>query len=59
MGFDERKFCILCAWRQFCQKKFSYSSGLALNCADYVRDLAIKDLDAPQPPSDSSGEGKG
>lgn len=47
MGFDERKFCLLCAWRQFCQKKFSYSRDVALHCADYVRDLTIKDMDVP------------
>lgn len=58
MGFDERKFCVLCAWRQLCQKKFSYSDGLALNCADYVRDLTIKDLDEVEFPADTPGEGK-
>ena len=55
MGFDERKFCLLCAWRQFCQKKFSYSGDVALYCADYVRDLTIKDMDAP--PEEEEGRG--
>lgn len=42
MGYDERKFCLVCAWRELCVKKYSYSDGLALNCPDFARDLTLK-----------------
>lgn len=34
--------CILCAWRENCQKKFSVS-GKDIRCPDFARDLNIKD----------------
>lgn len=34
--------CAICAWRATCQKKFSVS-GKDLRCADFVKDLTIKD----------------
>ena len=34
--------CIVCAWRQDCQKKFSIS-GKDIRCPDFVKDLLIKD----------------
>lgn len=34
--------CILCAWRENCQKKFSVS-GKDMHCPDFVRDLSIKE----------------
>ena len=36
--------CILCAWRENCQKKFSVS-GRDVRCPDFVRDMSIKDDD--------------
>jgi hypothetical protein len=43
----EKKYCVICAWRAACQKKFSVSSDAAGNvhCPDYSRDLSIKDSD--------------
>jgi hypothetical protein len=43
----EKKFCLICAWRENCQKRFSIvtdSSG-SVRCPDYSRDLSIKDKD--------------
>jgi hypothetical protein len=37
-----KEFCIICAWRENCQKKFSVS-GKDIRCADFVRDVSIKD----------------
>jgi hypothetical protein len=37
-----KDICMLCAWRENCQKKFSVS-GRDVRCPDFVRDLAIKD----------------
>lgn len=38
--------CILCAWRENCQKKFSMS-GKDMRCPDFVRDLSIKEEKEP------------
>ncbi len=46
MGTD-KKYCLICAWRENCQKRFSVvtdSSG-CVRCTDYSRDLSIKDRD--------------
>jgi len=34
--------CIVCAWRENCQKKFSVS-GKNIKCPDFARDLSIKE----------------
>lgn len=44
---SEKKYCAICAWRANCQKRFSVvtdSTG-SVRCADYSRDLTIKDND--------------
>jgi hypothetical protein len=43
----EKKYCVICAWRAGCQKKFSVSNDAVGNvhCPDYSRDLSIKDND--------------
>ena len=44
---SNRKYCVICAWRVNCQKKYSvstYATG-QVHCPDYSRDLAIKDKD--------------
>jgi len=38
----ERTICAVCAWRATCQKKFSMS-GRDVRCADYVKDLSIRE----------------
>jgi hypothetical protein len=37
---DDRKLCNICAWREFCKKKFKI--GNKLHCPDYTRDETIK-----------------
>ncbi|MBF0345928.1 MAG: hypothetical protein HQL06_17085 [Nitrospirae bacterium] len=39
-----QSLCAVCAWRENCNKKFSIS-GRSLRCADYVKDITIKDDD--------------
>lgn len=34
--------CVVCAWRATCQKMFSVS-GRDVKCADFVRDVSIKE----------------
>lgn len=38
-----KKLCPVCAWREFCQKRFLYSSDTSPNCPDFTRDLTIKE----------------
>jgi len=44
----EKRLCVICAWREHCQKRFSVKAGVALNvhCPDFTRDFTLKDLDA-------------
>jgi hypothetical protein len=35
----EASICAVCAWRETCVKKFSFSGQ---HCLEYTRDLAIK-----------------
>jgi hypothetical protein len=43
----EKKYCVICAWRVSCQKRFCVSTDASGNvhCPDYSRDLSIKDKD--------------
>lgn len=40
--------CSICAWRATCQKKFSVS-GKDLRCAEFVRDVTIKEEQEEKP----------
>ena len=44
---SEKKYCLICAWRENCQKRFSVVTDLSgcVRCADFSRDLSIKDKD--------------
>ena len=57
MGIDGKNLCVVCAWRQNCQKKFKLSPG-TVRCPDFSRDLnlpeSISDVVAPE-----TGEKKG
>jgi hypothetical protein len=44
---DSQNICIVCAWRATCQKKFSLS-GRDIKCAEFVRDVSLKE-DNPEP----------
>lgn len=39
---SKTEICVLCAWRESCQKKFSLS-GKDMRCPDFVKDLSIKE----------------
>jgi len=43
----EKKYCVICAWRVSCQKRFCVTTDASGNvhCPDYSRDLSIKDKD--------------
>jgi hypothetical protein len=38
---EERTICNICAWREFCKKKYSISSKGILKCPDFTRDLIL------------------
>lgn len=38
---DEPSFCVVCAWRKDCQKKY-LGHGSELRCRDFTRDVTIK-----------------
>ena len=40
--------CAICAWRATCQKKFTVS-GRDLRCAEFVRDVTIKEEPEEKP----------
>ncbi len=39
---DEKTICVVCAWRQTCNKKFSMDGASTTRCADYTRDITLK-----------------
>ena len=41
-----RQSCLVCAWRENCNKRFSVCDGGA-RCPDFSRDVSIKDTDNP------------
>jgi len=43
------KLCVVCAWRETCQKRFSFSREMSLHCKDFTRDVTLKDK--PESPS--------
>ncbi|MCS7280524.1 MAG: hypothetical protein NZ583_02690 [Desulfobacterota bacterium] len=39
----EKTLCVICAWRENCQKRFMRRNDISLRCPDFVRDITIKD----------------
>ena len=39
----EKRSCIVCAWRENCQKRFTSSPDIALRCPEYVRDVTLRE----------------
>ena len=48
---SEVNICAVCAWRAACQKKFSIS-GRDMRCADFSKDLSIKEPNQHKTESD-------
>lgn len=46
--YSKRQFCVTCAWRENCAKKFCVPDGGA-RCPDYSRDISLKDSEEEQP----------
>lgn len=39
---DEKTICVMCAWRQTCNKKFLMDGATTTRCLEYTRDLTLK-----------------
>jgi hypothetical protein len=48
MTIEEPTLCVVCAWRENCQKKFAFSSSGGTKCPDYSRDLKLPKGDLPE-----------
>jgi hypothetical protein len=49
--------CAVCAWRASCQKKFSVS-GRDMRCAEFVRDVTIKEEPQEKEPTEEKKKNK-
>jgi len=43
--------CVLCAWRQGCNKKFLMDGATTTRCPDYTRDITLREP-VENPPED-------
>ena len=39
---NNRTICVVCAWRQTCNKKFSMDGATTTRCPEYTRDVTLK-----------------
>lgn len=58
MSSTEISICAVCAWRATCQKKFSVS-GKDLRCAEFVKDISIKEELEEEKPVEEKKDKKG
>lgn len=52
------QLCVVCAWREHCQKKYWVSKDPVPRCPDFSRDVTIKDKDAKSSPKDNLSKDK-
>lgn len=46
----DAKICVVCAWRENCQKKYSISKQGGAHCPDFTRDVSVPtDRAEPEP----------
>jgi hypothetical protein len=38
---EEKHYCVVCAWRENCQKKYAFQTSGSYFCKDYCRDLTL------------------
>lgn len=53
---DEKTICLVCAWREQCQKRFSLPTGA--KCADFVKDVSFKSEEEEKPSENKEKEPK-
>jgi len=47
-----KNICVICAWREHCQKKFSLPAGGS--CPDFTRDVRIREESEKEKGKDAS-----
>jgi hypothetical protein len=52
------QLCVVCAWREHCQKKYWVSKDPVPRCPDFSRDVTIKDKDAKSSPKENLSKTK-
>jgi hypothetical protein len=45
---DGYTLCVMCAWRQTGNKKFSMSGATTIRCPEYTMDVSLKQADREQ-----------
>lgn len=40
---SEKTLCVMCAWRQACNKKFCVDGTTTTRCPEYTRDVTLKE----------------
>ena len=50
--------CVVCAWRENCQKKYLKGNDISIRCSDYTKDLSIKSVETPDDKKKNSGDNK-
>lgn len=55
---DERTICVICAWRQTCNKKFSMDGATTTRCPDYTRDITLQDPGMEQEKKEEKKQGQ-
>jgi hypothetical protein len=48
--------CLVCAWRENCQKKYSVQASPSMRCPDFERDLTIKSEEGEPPAKDKESK---
>jgi hypothetical protein len=46
--------CLVCAWRENCQKKYSMPASTSFRCPDFERDRTLKEDEADQTSGDKA-----
>lgn len=42
---SDKTICVICAWRQTCNKKFTMDGASTTRCPDFTRDITLKIVD--------------
>lgn len=52
------QLCVVCAWREHCQKKYFVSKDPAPRCPDFSRDVTIRDKNGFSSPKENLSKNK-
>lgn len=57
---SDKRICVVCAWRENCTKRYRVKSNALfdVNCADYTRDIKLRDKDLDKLVDDEIGRWK-